>query len=188
MLARRQLRDLLAKKQWENHAYFNTSYNFVCSCDFCRLCNKRDILIAGEIKPGSNTGISVDFIDYLTYDCYVDKAMTTGEHRNIRVASDGYLEPHPLMKSAATCAQVNTTTASGDTGNTDPGDREVSGSGGEGNDEYQDDYIAMGPAADKGSPGLSVLGQSFQLSPAVSHAVGIRLQVASPEFLISAAT
>nr|KAG5685263.1 hypothetical protein BaRGS_008921 [Batillaria attramentaria] len=143
MLAQRQLRDLLAKKQRENHAYINTSYNFVCSCDFCRLCNKRDILIAGEIKPGSNTGISVDFIDYLTYDCYVDKATTTG-------------------------------------------DCEISGSGGEGNDEYQDDYIAMGRR--QGSPGLSVMGQSLQLSPAVSHALGIRLQVASPEFLISAAT
>nr|KAG5685646.1 hypothetical protein BaRGS_001382 [Batillaria attramentaria] len=35
-------------------------------------------------------------------------------------------------------------------------------------------------AADKGSPGLSVLGQSLQLSPAVSHALGIRLQVAVP--------
>nr|KAG5693621.1 hypothetical protein BaRGS_014641 [Batillaria attramentaria] len=35
-------------------------------------------------------------------------------------------------------------------------------------------------AADKGSPGPSVLGQSLQLSPAVSHALDIRLQVASP--------
>nr|KAG5685264.1 hypothetical protein BaRGS_008922 [Batillaria attramentaria] len=51
-----QLRDLLAKKQRENHAYFNTSYNFVCNSDFSRLCNKRDIIIAGDIKPGSNTG------------------------------------------------------------------------------------------------------------------------------------
>ncbi|KAK7469509.1 hypothetical protein BaRGS_00036488 [Batillaria attramentaria] len=139
----------------------------------------------------------------------VNLSENTGEHRNPRVASDGYLEPHPLMKSAATCAQVNTTTASGDTGNSDPGeasnythlnprdeaaagdhytplrllgqggnssdytqlgpreenpvagsdgaytalmpvglsgDREVSGSGGEGNEECQDDYIAMGPA------------------------------------------
>nr|KAG5688430.1 hypothetical protein BaRGS_001847 [Batillaria attramentaria] len=73
-----QLRGLLAKKQRENHAYINTSYNFVCNSDFSRLCNKRDIIIAGDIKPGSNTG-----------------------------------------------------------------DREVSGSGGEGNEECQDDYIAM---------------------------------------------
>nr|KAG5689148.1 hypothetical protein BaRGS_006356 [Batillaria attramentaria] len=36
-------------------------------------------------------------------------------------------------------------------------------------------------AADKGSPGLPVLGQSLQLSPAVFHTLGIRLQVASPD-------
>nr|KAG5687612.1 hypothetical protein BaRGS_023334 [Batillaria attramentaria] len=40
-------------------------------------------------------------------------------------------------------------------------------------------------AADKGSPGLSVLGQSLQRSPAVSHTLGIRLQVASPDWEIA---
>nr|KAG5686567.1 hypothetical protein BaRGS_027224 [Batillaria attramentaria] len=34
-------------------------------------------------------------------------------------------------------------------------------------------FVDAGQAADKGSPGLSVLGQSLQLSPAVSHALGI---------------
>ncbi|KAK7443435.1 hypothetical protein BaRGS_00040453 [Batillaria attramentaria] len=128
----------------------------------------------------------------------VNVSENTGEHRNPRVASDGYLEPHPRMNSASTRAQPNTTTASGDTGNTDPGEASnythlnrrdeaaagdhytplrLLGQGGnssdytrlgprdanpvagrdgaytalmpvglsEGNDEYQDDYIAMGP-------------------------------------------
>ncbi|KAK7443436.1 hypothetical protein BaRGS_00040454, partial [Batillaria attramentaria] len=128
----------------------------------------------------------------------VNLSENTGEHRNPRVASDGYLEPHPRMNSASTRAQPNTTTASGDTGNTDPGEASnythlnprdeaaagdhytplrLLGQGGnssdytqlgpreenpvtgrdgaytalmpvglsEGNDEYQDDYIAMGP-------------------------------------------
>nr|KAG5685213.1 hypothetical protein BaRGS_031131 [Batillaria attramentaria]KAG5685552.1 hypothetical protein BaRGS_001975 [Batillaria attramentaria] len=69
-----------------------------------------------------------------------------GEHRNPRVASEGYLEPAPRMKSAPTPAQPSTPTESEDTGNSDLGDREVrSGSGGEENEEYQDDYITMGP-------------------------------------------
>ncbi|KAK7469510.1 hypothetical protein BaRGS_00036489 [Batillaria attramentaria] len=128
----------------------------------------------------------------------VNVSENTGGHRNPRVASDGYLEPHPRMNSASTRAQPNTTTASGDTGNSDPGEASnythlnprdeaaagdhytplrLLGQGGnssdytrlgprdanpvagrdgaytalmpvglsEGNDEYQDDYIAMGP-------------------------------------------
>nr|KAG5712402.1 hypothetical protein BaRGS_023981 [Batillaria attramentaria] len=41
-------------------------------------------------------------------------------------------------------------------------------------------HFCLQVLAAKGSPGLSVLGQYLQLSPAVSHALGIRLQVASP--------